>query len=284
MTSRLEVLVDGLTLAEAPCSDGNGGVYFSDIYDGGVHHWRQDGSLQVEIPRRRAVGGIALHADGGVVVSGRTVQHVRDGTVRTLLEDPTVRMYNDLTVDGLGRVLVGSVRDRTKQGVALDGPGMSADDRQRPYGELYRIGPDGIELLYEFDGLSNGLAFTHGFARLTHVNSLEGLIVHDIAGDGALVNRRTIPIPPHAADGIAADVKDHLWLAGRQGLTRLSPEAVVTERVEVPDGRPISVCFGSDDVRTLFITTTGQRPDDRQGAVLRATVAVAGDPRPRVLV
>ena len=36
------------------------------------------------VPKRRGVGGIALHRDGGVVISGRNICHVKDGETRNV--------------------------------------------------------------------------------------------------------------------------------------------------------------------------------------------------------
>jgi hypothetical protein len=44
-----------------------------------------DGALTELLPRRRGIGGACAHADGGWVISGRTLLHLRpDGTQREL--------------------------------------------------------------------------------------------------------------------------------------------------------------------------------------------------------
>ena len=78
-------LVWGYTFLEAPRADGRGGLYFSDVVAGGVYHWAPGGPVETVVPKRRGVGGIALHADGGLVVTGRDVCHVREGRSRCLL-------------------------------------------------------------------------------------------------------------------------------------------------------------------------------------------------------
>ena len=42
-----------------------------------MYHLAPDGALATLVPKRRGVGGIALHAEGGVVCSGRDLIHVR---------------------------------------------------------------------------------------------------------------------------------------------------------------------------------------------------------------
>ena len=46
----------GYGLLEAPCWDGEGGVYFSDVLQGGVRRWSERGVADV-LPKRRGIGG-----------------------------------------------------------------------------------------------------------------------------------------------------------------------------------------------------------------------------------
>jgi len=105
-----ELASGGYGLLEAPVWDGAGGVYFSDVLQGGVRRWSAGGMEEV-LPKRRGIGGMCLHADGGLVVSGRDVIHVLGEAQRTLLGDlEGVTGFNDLGTDGEGRVYVGALR------------------------------------------------------------------------------------------------------------------------------------------------------------------------------
>ena len=61
----IEVLADGYQLVEAPRADGHGAVWFTDVLGGGIHRW-SDGRVDTVVPKRRGVGGLALHADQAV--------------------------------------------------------------------------------------------------------------------------------------------------------------------------------------------------------------------------
>src|SRR5215467_9473794 len=76
---RFETLAYGYGLIEGPRVDPAGNLCFSDVTNGGVFRRRPDGAIDVVVPKRRGVGGIALHADGGLVISGKNICHVRDG-------------------------------------------------------------------------------------------------------------------------------------------------------------------------------------------------------------
>ena len=91
----MEELASGFSLLEGPTVNREGHVYFSDVLGGGVYRWSPDGVQQV-VPKRRGVGGIVLHEDGGLIVTGRDVLHVRDGESRTVLALDGVTGFNDL--------------------------------------------------------------------------------------------------------------------------------------------------------------------------------------------
>ena len=106
----VETLASGYGLVEGPTVDGEGNLYFSDVLGGGVYRRDPDGDITTVVPKRRGVGGIVLHADGGVVVSGRDIVHVRDGENRTLYSIDGVPGWNDICADSAGRVYAGSIR------------------------------------------------------------------------------------------------------------------------------------------------------------------------------
>ncbi len=106
----------GTGLLEGPRWSADGSVYFSDVIAGGVYRCMPDGSLETVVEKRRGVGGLVLHEDGGIVCSGRDLIHVRDGETRTLLAVDGVTGFNDLHTDARGRVLVGSLRYRPLAG------------------------------------------------------------------------------------------------------------------------------------------------------------------------
>ena len=83
------------------------------------------------------------------------------------------------------------------------------------------------------------------------------------------------------------DVEGAYWVAMFEGarLLRLSPQGAVLQSVELPVRCPTMPCFGGDDLRTLYITTSrNHRPADElarepwAGCVLQCRVSVPGLP------
>lgn len=269
----LETLAYGYGLLEGPRVDDAGNLFFSDVTNGGVYRRTPDGTISTVVPRRRGVGGIALHADGGVVISGKDVCHVKDGTTRVLFRRDDIPGFNDLFTDSAGRVLVGSLRsDPFKPGTRVPG-------------ELWRIDGEGKGVqMYGDVGLTNGIGFSPDGLLLYHADSAaQHLIVHDVAPDGSCRNRRSITISVGGPDGLAVDEAGAVWVAIYNGgcVARYTPDGKLDRKIDVPAKAVTSLCFGGADRRDLYIVTADNTEDpERKGTVFRTRVDVPGVPVP----
>ena len=153
----LETLAYGYGLLEGPRVDDADKLYFSDVPNGGVYRRSPNGEVTTAVPKRRGVGGVALHAGGGVVVSGKNICHVKDGVTRILFQRDDIPGFNDIFTDSAGRVYAGSLRsDPFKEG-------------PRTPGELWRIdGENRVVQMYGDVGLTNGIGFSPGEKMIYH--------------------------------------------------------------------------------------------------------------------
>jgi gluconolactonase len=232
-------LVSGLQLPEALRSEG-GGLYFSDAAGGGVYRWTEEGVLTV-IPKRRGVGGLALHADGGVVVTGRTLIHVRDGEVRELFAPDGAIGLNDLTTDSEGRVLVGTLR--------MD---WTQPESGRP-GEVWRIGSNERRELAHGIQYPNGMAFSPDDQTL-YVADFVGACVHAVDVE-TLRRREFARLERGNADGLAVDSLGRVWVATGRGdsFDIFDAEGDLVDRIKPPKSFAVTLCFGTSDPHDLYL-------------------------------
>src|SRR5471032_1197494 len=174
---QMHKVAGGYGLVEAPVWSEDG-LLFSDVLNGGVWRLGLDDHVGQVVPKRRGVGGMALHADGGLIVGGRNVAWVGpDGETRVLLDPaaiPGAIGFNDLTTDVAGRVYVGSLAYR----VFADPP--------KP-GFLHVIDLDGsMRTLSDGVILTNGLGVSPDGKRLYHCDARAGVRVYDVAADGSV--------------------------------------------------------------------------------------------------
>lgn len=259
-----DVVAHGYGLAEAPTIDPDGALLFSDVLGGGVYRLAGAGDVTTVVPRRRGVGGIALHADGGIVCSGRDVIHIRDGhEPRTLLHVDGVAGWNDLTTDRDGRLYAGALR------FAVFDPAADAVP-----GELWRTGgDDGTVVLVDEILHANGVATSADGSTVYLSDTRRQRIVVLRVDDGT---RRDIDVSALGhPDGMALDETGALWVAMVSGgIARLTPAGEVDRRLEPPSSFTTSLCFSGRD---LYVTTGAhsEHPELR-GCVLRTTVDVGG--------
>ena len=69
----MERVATGFGLIDGPVWDPGRGLYFSDVINGGVHLLDRAGTVSPVVPKRRGIGGMALHEAGGLVVGGRDI-------------------------------------------------------------------------------------------------------------------------------------------------------------------------------------------------------------------
>ncbi len=268
----------GYGLIEGPVWDAAKGLYFSDVLGGGIRLLDRKDQIAIAVPKRRGVGGMALHADGGLVAGGRDIVFVglSDQRTHVLLDAKTAddaTGFNDLTTDGAGRVYVGSLAFKVFGG-----------DPPKP-GNLYRIDLDGsVHKVADGIQLTNGLGFSPDGKRLYHSDARGDVIrVYEVNADGSLKawTKFVTLGPGGVADGLKVAADGSVWVADAHGGRVAVFEADGRHRKDIPVPLPMvtSLCFGGDDMKDLFVVT-GSRggPKENCGTVFRTRADVAGLP------
>ena len=271
----MERLAHGYGLVEGPTWISGKGLVFSDVQGGGVHCLTESGEVITVFPHRRGIGGIARHADNGLVVGGRNIAFkcfAGGDTVVLLERDPEHGNvgYNDLTTDPAGRVYVGSL-----------GSPVFEEGEQLP-GNLHVIDLDGSTRIVAEDVLlTNGLGFSPDGRTLYHSDSRRQTVhCYDVRGNGDLGPKRTFAaLDDGAPDGLAVSTDGAVWVAVAGGGCVAVFESNGRPHRRIPVSVPMctSVCFGGDDLMDLYVVTGSDGVEgDRQGSVYRQRVGVAG--------
>ncbi len=271
-------MASGFRTIEGPTIDAAGDLYFSDVRGGGVYRLTTEGHVDVIVPKRKGVGGICLHSQGGIVVSGRDLSHVNDGASRVIftredvepIDGLTVGGFNDIGADPAGRLFAGAQR-MTESGeygqgdvilVTGEHAGVSLFHGAVPNGNA--VAPDG-SALYQTDSAGRRLL----------VFTLDG---SERPGMSRTISTASLPGSP---DGIAVDENGMIWIAfyGGGGVACISPEGDVLDQLEIPTASPTSLCFGLPSSRTLYVVTDDEHDDAERGAcIYRVDVDVDGAP------
>ena len=280
----MQEIATGYGLIEGPVWDQARGLYFSDVLGGGIHLIDRAGEVSLAVPKRRGVGGMALHADGGLVAGGRDIVHVSlaDHSMKVLLAHTAAADavgFNDLTTDAGGRVYVGSIAFA-----------VFKTEEMKP-GNLYVIDVDGKARQIS-DGvlLTNGLGFSPDGRLLYHSDALRELIrVYDVRDDGSVGYWRAFAAtgPGSVPDGLKVARDGSVWVADARNGRVAVFEADGRHRRDISVPRPMvtSLCFGGDDLRDLYVVTgSWGGPSETCGTVYRLRSDVAGLPLSRARV
>jgi sugar lactone lactonase YvrE len=243
-------------------------------------------------------GCMAPAKTGGFVIAlrDRVVRaHAWDSeleTIAPLPHDPKTTRANDGKCDAQGRFWIGSMYEpRDKRIAEL----LLLDVKT---GSLTQKANDAI--------VANGLAWSPDATTLYWANTPDHAIqAWDFgAASAAMTNHRifkSFPAKPAGwtsgqpgnggymgrPDGAAVDSQGHYWIAMFEGkrVLQLSPSGDIVRDIETPVTCPTMVCFGGDDLKTLYLTTARHNRSAEElarepglGCVFSLRVDVAGLP------
>jgi gluconolactonase len=274
----MQAVATGFTLIEGPVWDPGKGLYFSDVLEGGINLLDRQGKVSVVVPKRRGVGGMALHAEHGLVVGGRDIAYVdldkptaEPKTLLAIAAIPGATGFNDLTTDHSGRIYVGSLAFRVFGG-----------DQPKP-GKLNVIDLDGsVRSLSDGVMLTNGMGVSPDNDKLYHSDARsEHIRVYDVKPDGSVGPFRVFATlgTGGVPDGLKVASDGSVWAADAHGgrVVVFNPDGTHRMDVKVPLPMVTSLCFGGDDLRDLYVVTGSVGgPNDHCGTVFRTRVDVPG--------
>jgi len=269
------VLTRPHSLLEGPCFGPGGEAIYSDVIAGGVWACAPGGDVREILAKRRGIGGIVAHADGGWVISGRSVIHLLPGgEQREILSGEGVCGYNDLGAAPDGALLAGVLRYRPLAG-----------EDPRP-GQLLAVATDGaVEVLTEDVVWPNGIGVSPD-GRTIYLSDYARGAVRALPRQGGAASD-FCHSPSGSADGLAVDRDGGVWIALGEGggVARFYADGELDEVVTVPASFVSSLCFGGPDMCDVLITTADSHlQPELGGTLLRARSRIPGLPLQPVTV
>lgn len=276
---KAECVARGYGLVEGPVWHPWRGLLFSDVIHGGVYCLDSENQVSCVIEHRRGIGGMALYGEDGVVVSGRNISVKRFGSDETqvlLDRDPDNHNvgYNDLTTDALGRIYAGS----------LGFSPVFENEGEMHAGQLHLIDLDGSSRVVADDILlTNGLGFSPDGGTLYHSDSRRQQVMkYSVEANGDLGPKEVFAsVAGGAPDGLVVSEDGTVWVAnaGAGGVTAFDASGDQVDFVEIDVPMCTSVCFGGEDMHTLYIVSGSNGTDsERGGGVYLHPTEVAGLP------
>ena len=260
-------------LGEGPCYDPRSGrLTWVDIIDGKLWQMKADGT-RTSFDLGQPIGAaVPVSGTDGFVLCGMDGLYLYDGERAELLQDltglflPYLRC-NDAKADPFGRLWFGS----------------SVNDDHPAEGNLYKLENGKITVMQADTKISNGLAWSRDRKTFFFSDSLKyAVFAYDHDAEKGLISncRKLYETENGVSDGLCIDSEDNLWVAywgGRRVEHRNGRTGELMDIVEVEAEHVTSCCFGGDDMKTLYITTSGDGLSGRyDGCLFTCKVDVAG--------
>eukprot|EP01068_Selenidium_serpulae_P010391 Selendium_serpulae@DN5449_c0_g1_i1.p1 len=225
------------------------------------------------------VGCFSLRKSGGFVLGMRSGFYVTEGwdTKVTPITDPEKEMtksrFNDGRCDAVGRFIAGTYYP----------------PKDRDAANLWSLDKGEARLLFDGCLTTNGVAFSLD-NKIMYYSDTPKHVIYQADYDvetGRASNRQIFhqfPTGNGRPDGASVDAEGHYWVALYEGgrIVRIDPKGNIVEEIPVPAKCPTMVAFGDSDLKTLYITTAGNRPESEteeyphNGKLLKVRVDVAG--------
>jgi len=261
---KVQKLAGGMKFTEGPAwFPAKKTLVFSDIPNSKLMQWRAGEGLTVFRPSEQANGNI-LDLEGRLVTcqhAGRNlVRTGSDGKITVLADKYDGKRFNspnDVAVRSDGTLWF------------TDPPWGLTGEREIPGNWVFKLDParGSVEPVIKDLAMPNGIIFSPDESRLyvadtggheklsvAELRKLPaGIHCYEMSEEGKL-GKQLFQID-QGSDGMRADVKGNLYTTTGGKVHIFSADGKKLEQIDVPEG-PANVCFGGDDMKTLFITAT----------------------------
>lgn len=277
-TGSVELLAGGLEFPEGPAIGPDGAVYVTEIAGQRITRIAADGTKTVYADTQGGPNGAAFDADGNLLVcnnggrwptdmpstAGSGVPPMGPGTMRRIAADGSI---DDVVteIDGVALNSPNDVCFDDHGGYYFTDPAWGGmEGGPRDAGPVCYAAADGstrrVASGIEFP---NGLGVRDDGRMLIVCESLTGMMLSYLItepgvlsptpkGNG-MIGRRSVP------DGFCFDAAGRIIVAGH-GSSNLfvlnGADGRPIDVIELPEKGPTNCCFGGDDNRTLFITSS----------------------------
>lgn len=289
---QIREITSGLQFPEGPVAMDDGSVLVVEITRGTLTRVRSNGAKEVVAETGGGPNGAAIGPDGKVYIcnnggfrfdeNGHPTEGLPDGYTGGYIQRV------DLT-NGKVEVLYTECNGHRLRGpndIVFDATGGfwfsdfgKLQERQRDRTALYYAKPDGSlikEAVFPIDG-PNGIGLAPGDTHLYAAQTFEGRVwAWEIAAPGEIRKpaaegmallagpgggKLLAGLPGYQLlDSLAVDGAGNVCVATliNGGITVISPDGALVEFVPTGDPLTTNICFGGPDLRTAYITLSGQ--------------------------
>ena len=254
----VEKLAENFSFTEGPAVDKAGNVYFTDQPNNRIWKWSAaDEQLSVFLEETGRANGTYFDQSGHLLscsdMDNELWQIDMQGNHIVLVAD-----FEGKKLNGPNDLWVHPATDGIyftdplyKRNYWTRNPEMQQDGEH-----VYYLSPDRKSLTRVATDLEkpNGIIGTPD-GKLLYVADIQArkTYVYEIQPDGTLANKKLFT--SMGSDGMTIDNEGNIYLTGK-GVTVFNPQGEQITHIPVEAGWTANVCFGGQDMKTLFITAS----------------------------
>ena len=253
--AKLEKLADGFLFTEGPTSDANGNVYFTDQPNNRILVWSVTGKLSTFMQPCGRSNGLSFDSEGNLWACADEKNELwciaTDKSIKIIpskFQDERLNGPNDLWINRNGGIYF---TDPYYQRSWWNHTSMPQN-----YQAVYYLNPDHKTMIRVINDLvqPNGIVGTPD-GKTLFVADIRGNKTwsYTINKDGNLSNKTLFC--EMGSDGMTIDVKGNIYLTGK-GVTIFDKNGKQIGHIDVPENWTANVCFGGNDMKSLFITAS----------------------------
>jgi gluconolactonase len=253
----LERIATGFQFIEGPVwIEEERNLLFSDIPANRILRLKSNGRVVAFREPSGNSNGLTRDKEGRLIACEHSHRRVtrteKDGSIKTLadkFQGKKLNSPNDVVTKSDGAIYFSD-----------PSYGIKPDEQEQPIQGVYRLSPDGKELLLVAHDLArpNGLAFSPDEKKLYIDDSERRHIrVFDVEDDGALSGGSVFydmnVSVPGAPDGMNVDMEGRVYCTGAGGVWVFDAQGKHLGTIVTPE-KPSNCAWGDDDWQSLYIT------------------------------
>ena len=253
--ARLERLAEGFLFTEGPASDAKGNVYFTDQPNDRIMVWSISGKLSTFMQPSGRSNGLSFDKEGNLWACADEKNELwciapdkKVIVIPSKYQNKQLNGPNDLWISDNGGVYF---TDPYYKRSWWDHTTMPQDCQA-----VYYLEPDHKKIIRVADDLvqPNGIVGTPD-SKTLFIADIGGHRTwsYSINEDGSLCNKKLFC--EMGSDGMTIDVEGNIYLTGK-GVTIFNRNGIQIGNIAVPEEWTANVCFGGNDMKSLFITAS----------------------------
>ncbi|MBI5008389.1 MAG: SMP-30/gluconolactonase/LRE family protein [Bacteroidia bacterium] len=253
--AQIEKLADGFLFTEGPSADTEGNVYFTDQPNDRIMVWRSSGGLDTFLQPSGRSNGLSFDSKGNLWACAD-----EENEFWMIKKDKSITKYplryNDKLLNGPNDLWIAANGGIYFTDPYYKRPWWKHNDMPQDLQGVYYISPDGKTVTRIISDLRqpNGIVGTPDGKTLFVADIGDNKTYkYSIVRDGIVENKQLFC--ELGSDGMTIDTKGNIYLTGK-GVTVFDKTGEKLGNIPVPEGWTANVCFGDNDLKSLYITAS----------------------------